>query len=97
MRASNQGFFNIPVDNLFRPRRCCWTTSVEELQNLTLVSRAGGVERTRAFAKRLNAILAAIIDKRREKANVAQVMHIIGDVTTMTASCSTTWWTPRAR
>jgi ribose-phosphate pyrophosphokinase len=52
----------------------------KQFKDLTLVSPdAGGVERTRAFAKRLNASLA-IIDKRREKANVAQVMHIIGDV-----------------
>ena len=50
------------------------------LPNLTVVSPdAGGVERARAFAKRLNAPLA-IIDKRREEANVAEVMNIIGDV-----------------
>jgi ribose-phosphate pyrophosphokinase len=52
----------------------------EYLNNLVIVSPdAGGVERARAFAKRLNASLA-IIDKRREKANVSQVMHVIGNV-----------------
>ena len=75
-----QGFFNIPVDNLFAASVLLDYLRTKKFNNLTLVSPdAGGVERTRAFAKRLNASLA-IIDKRREKANVAQVMHIIGDV-----------------
>ena len=75
-----QGFFNIPVDNLFAAPVLLDYIRSRNFKNLTLVSPdAGGVERTRAFAKRLNASLA-IIDKRREKANVAQVMHIIGDV-----------------
>jgi ribose-phosphate pyrophosphokinase len=75
-----QGFFNIPVDNLFAAPVLLEYIKSKNFKNLTLVSPdAGGVERTRAFAKRLNASLA-IIDKRREKANVAQVMHIIGDV-----------------
>lgn len=75
-----QGFFNIPVDNLFAASVLLDYIRSKQFKNLTLVSPdAGGVERTRAFAKRLNASLA-IIDKRREKANVAQVMHIIGDV-----------------
>jgi len=75
-----QGFFNIPVDNLFAASVLLDYLRSKTFKNLTLVSPdAGGVERTRAFAKRLNASLA-IIDKRREKANVAQVMHIIGDV-----------------
>jgi ribose-phosphate pyrophosphokinase len=75
-----QGFFNIPVDNLFAASVLLDYLRSKPFKNLTLVSPdAGGVERTRAFAKRLNASLA-IIDKRREKANVAQVMHIIGDV-----------------
>ena len=75
-----QGFFNIPVDNLFAASVLLDYIRSKPFKNLTLVSPdAGGVERTRAFAKRLNASLA-IIDKRREKANVAQVMHIIGDV-----------------
>jgi ribose-phosphate pyrophosphokinase len=75
-----QGFFNIPVDNLFAASVLLDYLRSKKFNNLTLVSPdAGGVERTRAFAKRLSASLA-IIDKRREKANVAQVMHIIGDV-----------------
>jgi ribose-phosphate pyrophosphokinase len=75
-----QGFFNIPVDNLFAAPVLLEYLRGKKLNDLTLVSPdAGGVERTRAFAKRLDASLA-IIDKRREKANVAQVMHIIGDV-----------------
>lgn len=75
-----QGFFNIPVDNLFAASVLLDYMRTKQFKDLTLVSPdAGGVERTRAFAKRLNASLA-IIDKRREKANVAQVMHIIGDV-----------------
>jgi ribose-phosphate pyrophosphokinase len=75
-----QGFFNIPVDNLFAAPVLLDYLRGKKFKDLTLVSPdAGGVERTRAFAKRLDASLA-IIDKRREKANVAQVMHIIGDV-----------------
>lgn len=76
-----QGFFNIPVDNLFAaPVLLEYLRSKKFISNLTVVSPdAGGVERARAFAKRLNAALA-IIDKRRDKPNEAQVMHIIGDV-----------------
>ena len=75
-----QGFFNIPVDNLY-----AMPVLLEELRAMTfhepvMVSPdAGGVERARAYAKRLNASLA-IIDKRRERANVSEVMNIIGDV-----------------
>jgi ribose-phosphate pyrophosphokinase len=73
----------MPVDNLFAK-----PTLVEEVKkmfgpelgNVTVVSPdAGGTERARAYAKRLNAPLA-IIDKRREKANESEVMHILGDV-----------------
>ncbi|HEX9021918.1 MAG TPA: ribose-phosphate pyrophosphokinase [Nitrospirota bacterium] len=75
-----QGFFNIPVDNLFAAPVLLDHLRAKKFKNLTVVSPdAGGVERARAFAKRLNAALA-IIDKRRDKPNVAQVMHIIGDV-----------------
>ncbi len=75
-----QGFFNIPVDNLFAAPVLLEYIRSKKFTNLTVVSPdAGGVERARAFAKRLNAALA-IIDKRRDKPNVAQVMHIIGDV-----------------
>ena len=75
-----QGFFNIPVDNLFAAPVLLDYLRSKKFNNLTVVSPdAGGVERARAFAKRLEAALA-IIDKRRDKPNVAQVMHIIGDV-----------------
>ncbi len=75
-----QGFFNIPVDNLFAAPVILDHLRTKKFTNLTVVSPdAGGVERARAFAKRLEAALA-IIDKRRDKPNVAQVMHIIGDV-----------------
>jgi ribose-phosphate pyrophosphokinase len=75
-----QVFFNIPVDNLFAASVLLEYLRTKKFFNLTVVSPdAGGVERARAFAKRLNATLA-IIDKRRDKPNVAQVMNIIGDV-----------------
>jgi ribose-phosphate pyrophosphokinase len=75
-----QGFFNIPVDNLFAAPVLLDYIRSKTFQNLAVVSPdAGGVERARAFAKRLDASLA-IIDKRREKPNEAQVMNIIGDV-----------------
>ncbi len=75
-----QGFFNIPVDNLFAAPVLLDYLRSKKFSKLTVVSPdAGGVERARAFAKRLNATLA-IIDKRRDKPNVAQVMNIIGDV-----------------
>jgi len=74
-----QGFFNIPVDHLFAAP--VLLEYLRSLQNdMVVVSPdAGGVERARAFAKRLDASLA-IIDKRREAPNVSQVMNIIGDV-----------------
>jgi ribose-phosphate pyrophosphokinase len=75
-----QGFFNIPVDNLFAAPVLLEHLRSKKFSKLTVVSPdAGGVERARAFAKRLNAALA-IIDKRRDKPNVAQVMNIIGEV-----------------
>jgi ribose-phosphate pyrophosphokinase len=76
-----QGFFDIPVDNIFAA-----PVLIEHIRdnfnaNLTIVSPdAGGVERARAFAKRLNADLA-IIDKRRSAPNQAKAMAVIGDVT----------------
>ncbi len=75
-----QGFFNIPVDNIYAT-----PVMLEEIRRryegpLTIISPdAGGVERSRAYAKRLDANLA-IIDKRRESSNVAKVMNIVGDV-----------------
>jgi ribose-phosphate pyrophosphokinase len=75
-----QGFFNIPVDNLFATPVILEYLKKIGLKDLVVVSPdAGGVERARAFAKKLDASLA-IIDKRREKVNVSEVMHIIGDV-----------------
>lgn len=80
-----QGFFNIPVDNLFAAPVLLEYISTELKDDVIMVSPdAGGVERTRAFAKRLNADLA-IIDKRRERANESQAMNVIGDVTGKTA------------
>jgi len=80
-----QGFFDIPVDNLFARPVLLHYIKEHFKDDLVIVSPdAGGVERARAFAKRLNASLA-IIDKRRERANVAEVMNIIGDVRGKTA------------
>lgn len=78
--AQIQGFFDIPVDHLFAAPVMIEYFRARDLSNTTVVSPdAGGVERARAFAKRLEVPLA-IIDKRREQPNVAEVMHIIGDV-----------------
>lgn len=75
-----QGFFDIPVDHLYSSPVLAEYVRKEYANDIVVVSPdAGGVERARAFAKRLDASLA-IIDKRREKANVSQVMHVIGDV-----------------
>ena len=76
-----QGFFNIPVDNLFAtPVLLDLHARAPRQQRGHVVSPdAGGVERARAFAKRLDAALA-IIDKRRTSANEVAEMHIIGDV-----------------
>jgi len=79
-----QGFFNIPVDHLYAAPLILKYIR-DKFENVVMVSPdAGGVERTRAFAKRLNAGLA-IIDKRRERANECQAMHVIGDVAGKTA------------
>jgi len=75
-----QGFFDIPVDHLYATPVLSQYVKKAYANDLVIVSPdAGGVERARAFAKRLNASLA-IIDKRRERANVSQVMHVIGEV-----------------
>ncbi len=80
-----QGFFSIPVDHLFAAPVLIKYLSGHMNHDVVMVSPdAGGVERTRAFAKRLGAGLA-IIDKRRDKPNESQVMHIIGDVKGKTA------------
>src|SRR3954452_650072 len=78
--AQIQGFFDIPVDHLFATPVMIEHFKSQNADDLTVVSPdAGGVERARAFAKRLNAPLA-IIDKRREEANVAEVMNVVGEV-----------------
>ena len=75
-----QGFFNIPVDHLFAAPVMLDYLSRQTFHDLTVVSPdAGGVERARAYAKRLTADLA-IVDKRRVEANIAEVMNVIGDV-----------------
>jgi len=75
-----QGFFNIPVDHLFGSPVLVSYFKQLNLPNLTVVSPdAGGVERARFFAKKMDAALA-IVDKRRVEMNVAEVMHVIGDV-----------------
>jgi len=78
--AQIQGFFDIPVDHLFATPVMIEYFKASQYHDLTVVSPdAGGVERARAFAKRLNSPLA-IIDKRREEANVAEVMNVVGEV-----------------
>ncbi|HMA53009.1 MAG TPA: ribose-phosphate pyrophosphokinase [Acidobacteriota bacterium] len=75
-----QGFFSIPVDNLMAAPVLANHIKTLKLEDLTVVSPdAGGVGRARVFAKRLDAKLA-IIDKRRPAPNVAEVLHVIGDV-----------------
>jgi len=80
-----QGYFNIPVDNIFSAPILLNYIRRHFENNLSIISPdAGGVERARAFAKRLNASLA-IVDKRREAPNVAEAMNIIGDIKGRTA------------
>jgi ribose-phosphate pyrophosphokinase len=75
-----QGFFNIPVDNLYAlPVMLRHLRPLCDESTVIVSPDAGGTERARAYAKHLNASLA-IIDKRRPSANVAEVMHLIGDV-----------------
>ncbi len=75
-----QGFFDIPVDNVYASPLLLGDVWRQKYENLIVVSPdVGGVVRARALAKRLSADLA-IIDKRRPKANVSEIMHIIGDV-----------------
>ena len=80
-----QGFFNIPVDNVYASPILLGDIWRQRFSNLLVVSPdVGGVVRARALAKRLGDADLAIIDKRRPKANVAQVMNIIGEVEGMT-------------
>ena len=75
-----QGFFNIPVDNIYATPILLGDLWKQNYEDLLVVSPdVGGVVRARAIAKRLDSDLA-IIDKRRPRANVAEVMNIIGDV-----------------
>ncbi|MGA2269232.1 MAG: ribose-phosphate pyrophosphokinase [Bryobacteraceae bacterium] len=79
--AQIQGFFDIPVDHLFAMPVLIEYFKALDIPDMTVISPdAGGVERARAFAKRLSSPLA-IIDKRRDEANVAEVMNVVGDVT----------------
>ena len=83
--AQIQGFFDIPVDHLFAAAVIIEHVLQLNLPDLVVVSPdAGGVERARAYAKRLDASLA-IVDKRREQPNVAEVHNVIGDVAGRTA------------
>jgi ribose-phosphate pyrophosphokinase len=79
--AQIQGFFNIPVDNLYAsPVLLDYVENKYNSQDLVIVSPdAGGVERARSFAKKLQCSIA-IIDKRREAANISQLMNVIGEV-----------------
>ncbi|MCF8083892.1 MAG: ribose-phosphate pyrophosphokinase [Deltaproteobacteria bacterium] len=80
-----QGYFDIPVDNIYAAPILLKYIENHLRDNLVVISPdAGGVERARAFAKRLNASLA-IIDKRREAANIAEAMNVIGEVENKTA------------
>src|SRR5689334_3591537 len=79
-KAQIQGFFDIPVDHLFAAPVIIDYLSRMEYPNLTMVAPdAGGAERARAYAKRLNAELA-VIDKRRTEDGTAEVMNVVGDV-----------------
>ncbi len=80
-----QGFFDVPVDHLFAAPVLLDAVRTLDIENLVIVSPdAGGVERARAIAKRLDSGLA-IVDKRRTAPNEAEVMHLIGDVEGMSA------------
>lgn len=75
-----QGFFDIPVDHIFAAPVIINYFQTNPIENLIVVAPdTGGAERARAYAKRLNTGLA-LCDKRREKANVAEVMNVVGDV-----------------
>lgn len=74
-----QGFFDLPVDNLYASKVLLDYLSTHEKDMVIVSPDAGGTERARAYAKKLNAGLA-IVDKRRDKPNQAQAMNIIGDV-----------------
>jgi ribose-phosphate pyrophosphokinase len=79
-KAQIQGFFDIPVDHLFAAPVIIEYLARQDKPKLTIVSPdAGGAERARAYAKRLDAELA-VVDKRRSEDGTAEVMNVIGDV-----------------
>ena len=83
-----QGFFNIPVDNLFASPVLAqsWKKFYSKKGNLIVVSPdAGGTERVRAFAKKIEGSSVAMIDKRRQEANKAKALSVVGDVQNKTA------------
>ena len=92
--AQIQGFFDIPVDNLFgAPILANYYLDRFGRGNddfIVVSPDVGSVARARTFAQKLDLGLA-IVDKRRQKANVSEVMNIIGDVSGKNVSCSTTW------
>ncbi|MCY4322019.1 MAG: ribose-phosphate pyrophosphokinase [Bdellovibrionaceae bacterium] len=83
-----QGFFNIPVDNLFAEPVLAqaWKDFYSKKENIVVVSPdAGGTERTRAFAKKIEGASVAMIDKRRQEANRVKALNVVGDVKDKTA------------
>jgi ribose-phosphate pyrophosphokinase len=84
--AQIQGYFDIPLDHIYASPVIVDYILSKNLQDIVVVSPdVGGVARARAFAKRLNDAPLAIIDKRRQAHNIAEVMNVIGDVSGKTA------------
>ncbi len=84
--AQIQGYFDIPTDHVYGSPAILKYLAAKNLDDLVVVSPdVGGVARARAFAKKLNDAPLAIIDKRRQAHNVAEVMNVIGDVAGKTA------------
>lgn len=84
--AQIQGYFDIPLDHVFATPALLSYIKSKELSDIVVVSPdVGGVARARSFAKKLNDAPLAIIDKRRQAHNVAEVLHLIGDVKGKTA------------
>jgi ribose-phosphate pyrophosphokinase len=84
--AQIQGYFDIPVDHVYGSPALLEYLASKQLSDLVVVSPdVGGVARARAFAKKLDDAPLAIIDKRRQTHNVAEVLNVIGDVEGKTA------------
>jgi ribose-phosphate pyrophosphokinase len=84
--AQIQGYFDIPTDHVYGSPAILQYLAAKQLEDVVIVSPdVGGVARARAFAKKLNDAPLAIIDKRRQAHNVAEVMNVIGDVAGKTA------------